>query len=428
MPVHWAVGDESTPFSRPFELRAAEHEVSLRFEGDSQWLPLRLKGSNWAGFQTSGCVHELWHHDVQEYIDFLGRHRFNLVRLPLAADAVRAPSFRITSRHTCGALYENWETLSILDDVISRLRAAGVFVMLDIHTLDLAEHGVGAWCSQPPCSQADYSLFSQTWRTLAQRYCSFPNVIMADLLNEPHKLTWAQWSHFVQQIGAAVLHECPRWLIVAEGVGDEGGNRRRIDADPILPSEYDSMTQGSMWWGENILGYLDTPIHLPIPDRLVLSPHVYGHDHNKQYLVHESFPDNMPLVWDKHFGVVGKRTGVPIVIGEWGGVWEDTNLNGRVIPSTAEWQRALVRYLVEKSISSIYWTLNDNSFKTGSLFDGPHSREKLQNMKQVHQGSNFAHVVNVSYSHTCPYSCLLRSLSSFNTRSDKQDYRPLPHQ
>lgn len=135
-----------------------------------------------------------------------------------------------------------------------------------------------------------------------------------------------------------------------------------------------------------------------------------------------------PLVWDKHFGVVGKRTGVPIVIGEWGGVWEDTNLNGRVIPSTAEWQRALVRYLVEKSISSIYWTLNDNSFKTGSLFDGPHSREKLQNMKQVHQGSNFARVVNVSYSHTCPYSCLLRSLSSFNTRLDKQDYRPLPHQ
>ena len=58
--------------------------------------------------------------------------------------------------------------------------------------------------------------------------------------------------------------------------------------------------------------------------------------------------------------------------------------NGRFIPSTWEWQRAFVRYLIGgQPISSFYWTLNDNSYKTGSLFNGPHSQEKLALMEQV---------------------------------------------
>ena len=43
-----------------------------------------------------------------------------------------------------------------------------------------------------------------------------------------------------------------------------------------------------------------------------------------------------------------------------------------------------MRYLIGgQPLSSFYWTLNDNSYKTGSLFNGPHSQEKLTLVEQV---------------------------------------------
>ena len=48
-----------------------------------------------------------------------------------------------------------------------------------------------------------------------------------------------------------------------------------------------------------VLGQLTDPIVLPIADRLVLSPHVYGHDLSMQYMTWEQFPSNMPYVWDR---------------------------------------------------------------------------------------------------------------------------------
>ena len=65
------------------------------------------------------------------------------------------------------------------------------------------------------------------------------------------------------------------------------------------------------------------PVQLSDPNKLVLSPHVYGHG-TQDYMYASNFPDNMPTVWDAHFGHVPDATGTPIVVGEWGGVWEDT--------------------------------------------------------------------------------------------------------
>ena len=52
------------------------------------------------------------------------------------------------------------------------------------------------------------------------------------------------------------------------------------------------------------------------------------------------------------------------------GVWEDTEFHNRFIPSTKVclWQRMRREYLEENGIGFFCWTLNDNNFKTGSLF------------------------------------------------------------
>ena len=63
-----------------------------------------------------------------------------------------------------------------------------------------------------------------------------------------------------------------------------------------------------------------------------------------------------------------------------GGVCNDTVWNGRSIPGTAAWQAALLTFLNGRGVSWFFWTLNDNSFSTGSLFNDytGHSAEKLQ--------------------------------------------------
>ena len=50
---------------------------------------LHIKGVSWFGFETStACVHELWAHSLDAYLNFLVTHEFNAIRLPLAIDNV----------------------------------------------------------------------------------------------------------------------------------------------------------------------------------------------------------------------------------------------------------------------------------------------------------------------------------------------------
>ena len=99
-----------------------------------------------------------------------------------------------------------------------------------------------------------------------------------------------------------------------------------------------------------MLGQLAAPIQLFIPDRLVLSPHLYGHG-KQSYMNDPDFPRNMPTVWDALWGRLPEQTGVPVVIGEWGGLWADTLLWNKMRPATGAWQLELHRYLTQRRIS-----------------------------------------------------------------------------
>ena len=66
---------------------------------------------------------------------------------------------------------------------------------------------------------------------------------------------------------------------------------------------------------------------------------------------------------------IGDAPGAPCLIGEWGGVMRASSWKGRNIPDTSVWQAAFAAFLLNHSIGFFYWTLNDNSFKTGSLMN-----------------------------------------------------------
>ena len=145
----------------------------------------------------------------------------------------------------------------------------------------------------------------------------------------------------------ALACEGPRWLIMVEGIANQ-------EASPACRN---ATGDSWCWWGENILGQLRRPLNLSLPNRLVLSPHAYGHG-DQPYFTAPDFPANMPGIWDALWGQIPERAGVPVIVGEWGGLWE----------STAVWQTWMQDYLVGKKISSFYWALNDNARSTGGLY------------------------------------------------------------
>ena len=81
----------------------------------------------------------------------------------------------------------------------------------------------------------------------------------------------------------------------------------------------------------------------------------------------EAFPSICPAIWEAHWARVPLETHTPILVGEWGGVCNDTQWNWHSIPSTAAWQSTLVRFLIGRGVGFFYWTLNDNSFRCRRL-------------------------------------------------------------
>ena len=244
--VEWG-SDPTEPFARPgFNVSAKNGTVWI--EATASFAePLRIKGANWFGFQNDGCVNQLYRHTAQEYIDFLVNNSFNAVRLPLSA-ALIASDPVVAS---CGE-YNGQHTMSVLTDLLQRLKRAGIFVMLGMHTLNAPEDNSGYWCGSSACtSETEQPLFS-AWQTLAALYCSHPNVIAADLFNEPFLASWGtgitgtDWALAAARLGDHILAVCPRWLIVVQGVAQNSGQ----------------CAPNGCWWGENVQGHLTHPVQL----------------------------------------------------------------------------------------------------------------------------------------------------------------------
>lgn len=82
--------------------------------------------------------------------------------------------------------------------------------------------------------------------------------------------------------------------------------------------------------------------------RVVYTPHVYGPDVFPQsYFSSWSFPDNLPAVWDLHWGFLSGVLETAVVVSEWGGFCRGKD---------AKWQERIARYLREKGMAdNFYW-------------------------------------------------------------------------
>ncbi len=317
---------------------------------DSLGRPILLRGVNWFGIETDlHAPHGLWKRDYKDMLAQIKSLGYNMIRLPFSIESLRASEvsgidFNIGSNRE---LYGK-SPLEVMDAIIKEAQQQGILILLDCHQLN--DQVIPPLWYGDGFTETDWI---ETWKMLANRYRNQPNVIGADLKNEPHgQASWGtndlatDWRLAAQRAGNAILAVNPKWLIVVEGVEKNVPGQRLA----------------THWHGGNLEGVREYPVRLSNPNKLVYSPHEYGPGvFNHSWFSEPSFPNNLEYRWEIAWNYIARQGIAPILIGEFGGKEVDPNSTEGV------WKRRLVDYINRNNLSFAYWSWNPNSGDTGGI-------------------------------------------------------------
>ena len=238
-----------------------------------------------------------------------------------------------------------------MDIIIDEAARKNLMVILDNHSQADDGFMFDLWYGQNGFTEADWL---STWDSLSTRYASKPNVIGADLKNEPHgSATWGtgaanDWRRAAEAAGNTVLTKALNWLVLVEGIEGQVAGGQQLDRH---------------WWGGNLEGVRNNPVRLSKTNRLVYSPHEYGPGVYAQ----PWFSDpNMATIladrWTKGFGYISDALSTaPILVGEFGAK------NVGLDTTEGKWIRQFADYMGRKNTSWTFWAWNPNSGDTGGV-------------------------------------------------------------
>ncbi|MGB3734037.1 MAG: glycoside hydrolase family 5 protein [Ilumatobacter sp.] len=315
---------------------------------------VHIRGVNWFGFETSaGVPHGLWSRNLEEMLDQIADLGFNTIRVPFSAAIIDddQPVQGIDEAENPDLAGST--SLDVLDRFVAASGERGLAVILDRHTLapDDRHH---LWYDD----EYGPERLVTDWEFLADRYRNVPNVIGADLYNEPHdEACWGcgdptlDWQAAAQEAGDAIHAIEPDWLVFVEGVENaDGASCDGPDAS------------GCTWWGGDLSEADDVPVVLAEPNKVVYSPHEYATSVFRQtWFDDPDFPANMPAIWDEFWGDLERTDAAPVMVGEFGTTL-DADIDG-------VWLDALLVYLDEIGAGFTFWTFNPNSGDTGGILE-----------------------------------------------------------
>lgn len=314
---------------------------------DSNNQPVRIAGINWFGMETSSFApHGLWTRGYKPMLDQIKALGYNTLRLPYCNqlfDAGSTPNGIDFSQNTD---LIGLNGAQIMDKLVAYCGQIGLRIILDRHRPDAGGQSE-LWYT------AAYSetRWLNDWTALAARYNNNPTVVGADLHNEPHgNACWGcgdvnrDWRLAAERAGNAILAVNPNWLILVEGVESYNGD--------------------FFWWGGNLMGAGSAPVRLNVANRLVYAPHDYPASvYPQTYFSAPDYPNNLPGIWDAHWGYLHKNNIAPVLLGEFG-----TKLQ---TASDQLWLDNLVSYLGTgvNGINWTFWCWNPNSGDTGGILN-----------------------------------------------------------
>jgi endoglucanase len=317
---------------------------------DADGNAILLQGVNWFGMETDVHVpHGLWKRDYKDMLRQIKGLGYNIIRLPYSVQALRSSDISAVD-FSIGANrdLQGKTPLQVMDIIVQEAAKNELLIMLDSHRLN--DSTIPELWYDDVFTEADWI---DTWKMLANRYKNQPNIVAADLKNEPHgRASWGtgdlttDFRLAAERCGNAILAINPTWLIVVEGVAKNVPNQE-------LPGH---------WWGGNLEGVRNNPVRLNVANKVVYSPHEYGPGVADQAWFSEPiFPQNLYTRWDKGFYYIAANGIAPVLIGEFGGKQVD------ITSKEGIWQRQLIDFIKQKNLSFTYWCWNPNSSDTGGI-------------------------------------------------------------
>ena len=297
---------------------------------------MHIAGINWFGFETSSyIVHGLTVRSYKDMLDQIKSLHYNTIRLPYANQLFDPDSKPNGINYTLNPDLQGLSGLPLMDKIIGYASQIGLHIILDQHRPDAIAQSPLWYTSAYPESR-----WLADWTMLASHYKGNPMVIGADLHNEPYSpACWGcgdsklDWHLAAERGGNAILQVNPNWLIFVEGV---------------------SCYQGDCYsWGSNLEGVRSTPVELNVPNRVVYSAHEYSASViSNSWFNTPDYPNNLPQVWNAHWGYIQKQGIAPVWVGEFG-----TRL---LMDADRQWLATIVHYLGTgaEGISWAYWSWN----------------------------------------------------------------------
>ncbi len=205
---------------------------------------VQIAGVNWFGFESSNMSPDgLWARSYKDMMNQMVSLGFNTIRLPFSSDMLHSTATASGINYADNPDLAGLTPLQVMDKIVDYAGQVGLKIILDHHRSDsgAGTSPNGLWYDANH-SQAQWV---GDWQMLAGRYADDPQVIGADLHNEPYNGTWGDggpndWAAAAATAGDAIGTVNPNWLIFVEGIGTYQGQ--------------------SYWWGGNLMGVKDHPM------------------------------------------------------------------------------------------------------------------------------------------------------------------------
>ena len=332
-----------------------------------------LTGVNWFGYNTGTNTFDgLWATNLENSIQAIADHGFNLLRIPISAELVNNwtsgsyPKANYNNAENVNLLDKN--SLEIMDYVVDLCQSVGIKIMYDIHSADTDAmgHMYAVWYSDKTSVDDFYSALE----FLADRYKNNDTVIAYDLKNEPHgkpnespRAIWNgstdknNWKYIAETAAAKVLAKNPNVLIMVEGIEAYPINIKTNNFTSTSSADYDFN-----WWGGNLRGVADYPVDLgKYQNKLVYSPHDYGPAVYKQPWFEGGFTYESLIkdCWLDNWLYIHTDGTAPLLIGEWGGFMDGGD--------NEKWMEYMRKLIKTYKLHHTFWCFNANSGDTGGL-------------------------------------------------------------
>ncbi len=297
---------------------------------DASGSPVKLNLVNWYGAESPDyVVGGLAYQPISEIINQIVSMGFNGVRLPWSNQMWESNPAVSATYVKANPQFAGEPARTVFEQVVKDLAAAGLMVVLDNHSSD------AEWC----CSTTDgntlwynsaypQSAWLADWESMTKEFQGVPQVIGADLRNEPRgAASWGgssadDWPAAAQLGGDAILGVDPHWLIFVEGVN----------------------------YGTDLSGAASLPVTLSVSGQLVYSVHDYPWDFSN-LTDYDSWADDIQSQWGY---LVGKE---PLWIGEFG----TCNTSSSCVSGGSGdglWFGFITRFLRYHNVSWSDWAVN----------------------------------------------------------------------